>query len=128
MENLWAMVVKRKYIDLIPMDEWLRNLDKRYPQASIVWKETLDSIKIIKQGILWHVGNGEKIRLGQDPWVGCNEGYALSREIINHLKSRGVYSLSQIEKVGQSKIWDQAWKLGGSATGAPVVRGMENFY
>lgn len=69
MENMWMLVVKRKYIDPIPMDEWLRKLDKGYPQAYVVWKETLDSIKIIEQGPSWHVGNIEKIRVGEDPWV-----------------------------------------------------------
>eukprot|EP00253_Pinus_taeda_P026974 PITA_26974 len=49
---------------MIPLDEWLRILDKRYPQASVVWKETLELINIIEQVLAWHVGNGEKIRLG----------------------------------------------------------------
>lgn len=108
MENLWMTVIKIKYIDLIPMDEWLRSPDKRYPQTSVVWKATLESIKIIEQGLAWHVGNGEKIRLGLDPWVGCNARYALSREVITHINSRGCFCLNQIEKEGQSTIWQQA--------------------
>lgn len=61
------------------MDEWLRLPSKKVQNASIVWKATLASIKTIEQGIAWYVGNGAQVRIGQDPWVGCNGGYALSR-------------------------------------------------
>lgn len=98
------MVVKRKCIDQIQIDEWLRKLDKRKSQASLVWKATLDSIKIIEQGPSWQVGNGEQVRVGKDPWVDCNEGYVISRELIDHLKVRGVYNLSHIEKARHSTI------------------------
>ena len=103
------MVVKRKYIGPIPINEWIRNPDKRNSQAFVVWKATLDSIKIIEQGLSWQVGNKEKVSVGRDPWVGCNEGFSLSLGIIDHLKARGIYNLSQIKKVGHSTIWHQAW-------------------
>eukprot|EP00253_Pinus_taeda_P031126 PITA_31126 len=46
----------------------------------------------------------------KDPWVGCNESYALSPGILRHLGSKGLFTLNQVEKVGHSTIWGQAWK------------------
>lgn len=112
MEKLWTTIIKRKYIDLMPTNEWLRNPYKRNLQASVVWKENLDSIGIIEQGLAWNVSNGEKIILGLEPWVGCNQGYALSREVITHLHLQGCVFLNQIEKEGH-KRYPQAsfvWK------------------
>ncbi len=36
-------VVKRKYIDPIPIDEWMCRPDKNPLHASAIWKATLDS-------------------------------------------------------------------------------------
>ena len=47
-DNLWVLMVKRKYNNTIPMDEWIRKPEKKNLQASMVWKATLDSIKIIE--------------------------------------------------------------------------------
>lgn len=70
MENLWLIVVKRKYIDPIPSEDWIRKPDKKKGNASVVWKATIDSFNIIEQGLSWQIGNGEQVRIGKDPWVG----------------------------------------------------------
>eukprot|EP00253_Pinus_taeda_P026727 PITA_26727 len=67
MENLWTKVVKRKYIDPTPLQEWIRNPIKKEKNASVVWKA-------------------------------------------KHLESKGILYLSQVEKIGFSSIWGQAWK------------------
>ena len=58
----------------------------------------------------WQVGNGENLRIGRDPWVGCNESFTLSPGLIAHLESKGISCLNQIANIGQSSIWGQAWK------------------
>lgn len=51
MDNMWTTVIKRKYIDPTPMDEWLRNPENKSPHASVVWKESLESFRIIEDGL-----------------------------------------------------------------------------
>eukprot|EP00253_Pinus_taeda_P017420 PITA_17420 len=60
MENLWTRTVKRKYIDPTPLEAWIRNPVKSQKKVSAIWKATLESFKVIEQGLAWKVGNGEK--------------------------------------------------------------------
>eukprot|EP00253_Pinus_taeda_P007952 PITA_07952 len=75
-------------------------------------KATLESFKVIEQGLAWKIENGEKVRIGKDPWVGCNGNYALSPDLILQLEGKDLRFLSQVEKPGFSSIWGQAWKNG----------------
>lgn len=104
-------MVKRKYIDPIPLDEWIRRPGKDFSKASAIWKAAIDSFKIVEEGLAWQVGNGEKCKIGIDPWVGCNEAYALSRGIMDSLHAKGVVFINQISKIGTTTIWHQGWKL-----------------
>eukprot|EP00253_Pinus_taeda_P022843 PITA_22843 len=110
MENLWTRVVKRKYIDPIPIDEWIRSQNKKAKNSSAVWKATVEAFSVIEQGLAWKVGDGKQIRIGRDPWVGCNDAFALSPGLLRHLDTKGILTLNQVERVGQSTIWGQAWK------------------
>lgn len=109
-DNLWTRVVKRKYIDPIPLEDWIRSPNKKGRNCSVIWKATVDAFKIIEQGLAWQVGNGECVRIGKDPWVGCNDLYALSPGLLDHLASKGINHLSQIENPRLSSIWGQGWK------------------
>eukprot|EP00253_Pinus_taeda_P003487 PITA_03487 len=110
MENLWTRVVKRKYIDPIPMEDWIRSQDKKMKHSSVIWKATVEAFTVIEQGLAWKVGDRKHLRIGRDPWVGCNEAFALSPGLLRHLDSKGFFTLDQLEKVGHSSIWGQAWK------------------
>lgn len=110
MENLWTRVIRRKYIDPTPLEDWIRSQEKKSKQASVIWKATIEGFSVIEQGLAWKVGDGKNVQIGRDPWVGCNESFALSPGLLRHLESRGLFTLNQVEKVGQSNIWGQAWK------------------
>ena len=69
MENLWKKVVKRKYIDPTPLEEWIRKGNKKEKNVSVVWKATVEVFKVIEQGLAWQIGNGESMKIGKDPWV-----------------------------------------------------------
>eukprot|EP00253_Pinus_taeda_P014042 PITA_14042 len=71
---------------------------------------TLEAFTVIEQGLAWKFGDGSHIRVGRDPWVGCSEAYALSPGLLRHLDSKGIVTLNQVEKVGLSNVWGQAWK------------------
>eukprot|EP00253_Pinus_taeda_P016622 PITA_16622 len=110
MENLWTRVIRRKYIDPCPLEEWIRSQEKKSKQSSIIWKATIEGFSVIEQGLAWKVGDGRNVKIGRDPWVGCNESFSLSPGMLAQLDSRGIFTLNQVEKVGQSTIWGQAWK------------------
>eukprot|EP00253_Pinus_taeda_P028145 PITA_28145 len=112
MENLWTRTVKRKYIDPTPLEDWIRNPIKTQKNVFAIWKATLESFKVVEQGLAWKIGNGEKVKIGKDPWVGCNGNYALSPDLVQHMEEKGLRFLSQVEKPGFSTIWGQAWKNG----------------
>jgi len=109
-ENLWTKVVKRKYIDPMPLEDWIRNTKKKGRNFSVIWKAIVEAFKVIEQDLAWQVGNGENVRIGRDPWVGWNESFALSPELNTHLDLKGIFGLNQIAIMGQSTIWGQAWK------------------
>ena len=110
MKNLWTRVVKRKYIDPVPLEEWIRNPEKNKKNSSVIWKATVEAFTMIEEGLAWKVGDGRQIKIGRDPWVGCNEAYALSPGLLRHLDSKGLLTLNQVDKIGHSTIWGQAWK------------------
>eukprot|EP00253_Pinus_taeda_P001598 PITA_01598 len=64
----------------------------------------------IPKGLAWKVGDGQNVRIGRDPWVGCNASYALSPGPLRHLGNKGIITLNQVEKVGPYSIWGQTWK------------------
>eukprot|EP00253_Pinus_taeda_P023539 PITA_23539 len=84
MENLWTKVVKRKYIDPVPLEDWIRSQEKKKKNISVIWKATLEAFSVIEQGLAWKVGDGSHIRIG--------------------------FQASVVEKVGHSTLWGQAWK------------------
>ena len=109
--NLWTSVVRRKYIDPIPLDDWIRTLDKENKRVSNIWKATIFHVfDLVGQGLAWNIGNGEHCRIGLDPWVGCNENCFLSEGLRASLHQKGLITLAQINAPGQSTIWAQAWR------------------
>eukprot|EP00253_Pinus_taeda_P016263 PITA_16263 len=76
--------------------------------------------RVVKRKYIDLVGNGENVRIGRDPWVGCNELFALSPGLLRHLDSKGIVHLYQVEKIGQSTIWGQAWKSGEDLEISPL--------
>eukprot|EP00253_Pinus_taeda_P033560 PITA_33560 len=67
MENLWTRVVKRKYIDPIPLEEWIQSQNKKVKNSLAIWKATVEAFSVIEQGLAWKVGDGRQVRIGRDP-------------------------------------------------------------
>ena len=42
---------------------------KEGPGISYTWRSLLRGLNALRNGLIWRVGNGEKIRIWDDPWI-----------------------------------------------------------
>lgn len=50
MDSLWKVVVYRKYIFPLMLEDWIRQVDKKRPKISVVWRIVLSSFPVIEGG------------------------------------------------------------------------------
>eukprot|EP00253_Pinus_taeda_P007324 PITA_07324 len=105
-ENLWTRVVRRKYIDLVPLEDWIRSQEKRKKNVSVVLKATVEAFSVIEQGLAWKIGDGRHYRIGRDPWGDTGE----------YTPKDGYNLLMQKKGWGNPDLWSKLiWKLKGPA-------------
>ena len=75
--NLWSDVVKRKYIKIVFIHQWLRDSPYVPTNASIIWKGLFKSLQIIRGGLSWIIGRGVHMYNGIDSIVGLKDQYKL---------------------------------------------------
>ena len=73
------------------MEDWIKNLIKKWKNALIIWKEMVLSLPLIGKWLVWEIGNKRKLGMGADPWVGSAEGFKLSHDMINYLHGKFSY-------------------------------------
>ena len=59
------------------------------------------------EGLAWNVEDGTKVRVGEDPGVGICMDSKLPYNMIEPLRDRGLYKLSQIVDHGINNLWGQ---------------------
>jgi hypothetical protein len=63
-DSLCARLLKAKY--------YLRGelVDIVFPaDASPTWKSIAYGLELLKEGIIWRIGSGEKVQIWRDPWI-----------------------------------------------------------
>lgn len=65
--GLWCNIAIPKYIKPFTVEEWIRLPTKTYQNASIIWKVVVFAFPLIKDWLVWKVGDGTRMRLGEDP-------------------------------------------------------------
>jgi exonuclease III/phage terminase Nu1 subunit (DNA packaging protein) len=63
-DSLCSRVLKAKYF---PTGDVLSAVAS--PGMSYVWRSILKGIQLLKEGLIWRVGDGTNIKIWQDPWV-----------------------------------------------------------
>lgn len=63
---------------------------------------------LVEKWLVWKVGNGNFVRLGQDTSVGCKENFCFPRNIVSALRDKGYFYISQIADNENSSIWRKA--------------------
>ena len=93
-EKLWSGVILAKYCLDSSIVEWLRNPNKTYKNGSIGWKDMVLDYPLIKQWIGWKIGDGNCVRVGEDPWMGLGENFKLSPRLIQILRSTRIFTVA----------------------------------
>ena len=70
----------------------------------------MKSFSLIESNLSWDVGNGEKVLVGKDPWLGSEQMHVLPEEVINTLALRGISTLDQLADERPVDPWIQHWK------------------
>ena len=78
------------------MEQWIRVEPKAYRGASNLWKGLVKAFPILERWVPWKIGKGNRVRLGEDPWIGVGYKYSLSVNLKSALKARGHTSLANI--------------------------------
>ena len=77
--------------------------------GSIIWKAVVKSFAVIKTSLAWQVGNGWKIRIGEDLWERCNQLHRLLAPTAEELNQKGYFYLAQLASPLQVNRWTQSW-------------------
>lgn len=64
----WSMIMRVNYFNHTPFPSLLSSNEFR-PRFKI-WNSFVKNRKLLKQGLKWQVGSGEKIRFWEDNWIG----------------------------------------------------------
>ena len=75
-----------KYIAPDTILDWIRNPLKSHRGGSVIWKAVIKSFDVIGENLFWKVGNGRRVRVGEDPWLGCNGKFRLSEPLVASLR------------------------------------------
>lgn len=76
----------------------------------MIWKVVVKSFHLVESNLAWSVGNGEKLKIGKDPWMGSTQQHLLPDHIINSLGQRGIVTLNQLENPRPDEPWTQYWR------------------
>lgn len=108
--NLWTSISYHKYIWSRNILDWVRL--PTWPKSGIssVWKALLNSLPLIRDNLVWRVNDGSLVRIGMDPWPGCEGRHILPDDLIQHLRSQEIKVLADIADPQNSTIFDQHWK------------------
>jgi hypothetical protein len=66
--------------------------------ASFLWHGFVKNYKWIGDLLCWEIGNGRKMKIGTDPYVGGESSYRLSDNLRSILERKGMYMLANIHK------------------------------
>jgi hypothetical protein len=110
--SLWTQVIHQKYIAPLSILDWVRSLNKSSAGASIIWKALIKDFDLVGMGLVWRVGNGCLVRLGLDPWPGCQLGHILPEGLRQRLALGGFFHLAQVGDPLTTNMWHQGWLAG----------------
>lgn len=105
-----TQVISQKYLAHLSIEDWIRNRRKSHVGGSVIWKAIVKSFPLLESNLAWRVGNGQKLRIGQDPWIGCEQQHLLPAHITEQLGQSGVLTLCHLAAPVQDVVGFQKWR------------------
>lgn len=102
--------MRPKYIEPIHVEIWLRSQQKSIKGASSICKAIINAFSVVENRLAWKIGNGQRFRLGKDPWPSSERQHLLSDQLIQHLHTLGIVSLNNLVDPRLTTLWSQGWK------------------
>jgi len=112
--SLWSRVIKHKYLSEESVEDWIRNPRKSHVGGSMIWKAVVKSFHLIESKLAWNVGNGQKLMIGRDPWMGSTQNHILPDGVVEALRRRGIVFLSHLAVPRPVGVWHQRWRRADS--------------
>ena len=72
-KGLWHEIIKSKYMKNLSLELWIRYKPSRFSVGSLFWRNTCKHIHWILNGLAWRIGDGHRMRIGLDPFVGFTD-------------------------------------------------------
>ena len=107
--KLWVSVVTNKYISPLSVVEWFCIRDMQHKNISNSWKAIILAFDLIGDWLEWRVGDGMRIWIGQDPWIGGNGKHLLPLPLVGDLREWGHIYLGQVHNYGNNTPLSPGW-------------------
>ena len=107
--GLSVNITVQKYIYPLNILEWIRSPVKKKKCISICWKAVIWAFDIVGNFLVWNIGNGNVVRIGEDPWICCKWRHSLPSYMIEKLHLAGFFVLSDIGLHGLTVLMAQQW-------------------
>lgn len=62
------------------------DVNNTYHNELVIWKDVVLAFSLIGNWSVWKVGLGNKVTVGEDPWVGCDGRHRLPRKMVEGLR------------------------------------------
>ena len=110
--GLHNQVTMQKYNEHLSFEDWIRlPLKYIFGTSNFQWSKALiKSFPLVGNWLAWIVGNGARVRIEGDPWVGCASHHTILEELTNSLKKQGIYHLEDVADIELSLICHEGWK------------------
>jgi hypothetical protein len=92
------------------MEDWIRKEVTAFGGASVIWKDLVKAFPLLVKWLVWKVGRGNEVKIGQLSWMGCIGTFRLSGPLKHALHNLEIYSLADAADQGNRSIRNQGWK------------------
>jgi hypothetical protein len=76
----------------------------------IAWKALIDAFLLVGDWMVWNIGNGKSVKIGEDPQEGETNAYKLNPYLVISLHNQGIFSYWDVVILGADLTECSNWK------------------